>query len=675
MAFPFRRRQQDPAPTLAAGEPAATSAAATTPDDAAASDSARRTLELLELDLVAMVRQVERAAVSVADGATSTADTLSTIRERTAALSERTGEAGQTATIFSQASEAFAKSAADIGSQVMNAAGMADQASAAASAAREGIDRLQQSSQAIGNVVNLIAAIARQTTLLALNSTIEAARAGEAGRGFAVVASEVKALAVQTQQATEEIARKIEALQHDAAASIASMQRISQAIDAIRPVFESVNGAVREQGTTTHQLTENAAHASNFIASVTDGAAEIDAATTEAAAHSKGVAEAGRSVKMLSEKLKDRCTTLLRQNQQRSGREHDRLPCQLKVEIGAGATRIEATAYDISADGMLLVSPQAQRIPVEQTLEATVEWIGRCTIRISKQTEHGLLSQFERLDEKARAAIDEQLWSIREENAEFVNRALEAGDAINKLFGEAVERGSITVADLFDEIYVPIEGSNPPQFRTKFLDYVERILPGIQEPFFGRDPRTVFCAAVDRNGYLPVHNKIYSHAQRPGDVPWNTANCRNRRIFDDRAGLAAGRNERTYLIQSYPRDMGNGKTIMMREIDVPISVAGRHWGASGRRTSFRRPSRHSGALAERLWRANPERRSESRKPTSDSGSARHAVRNARSYIQNSGFAGSSLPPTLTGAMRVASPVVSSVSTATPLSVATPPAGS
>ena len=94
-----------------------------------------------------------------------------------------------------------------------------------------------------------------------------------------------------------------------------------------------------------------------------------------------------------------------------------------------------------------------------------------------------------------------------------------------------------------------------------------------------------FCAMIDRNGYLPVHNKIYSHPQRPGDVAWNTANSRNRRIFNDPAGLAAGRNQRAYLIQSYARDMGNGKTIMMREIDVPIRVKGRHWG--GFRTAYK----------------------------------------------------------------------------------------
>src|SRR6201999_4335311 len=115
-----------------------------------------------------------------------------------------------------------------------------------------------ESSAAIGNVVNLIAQIARQTTLLALNSTIEAARAGAAGRGFAVVASEVKALAVQTQNATEEIKTRIDALQKDAAGSVEAVHRISQAIDAIRPVFDSVNGAVGVQHETTDEMTDNA---------------------------------------------------------------------------------------------------------------------------------------------------------------------------------------------------------------------------------------------------------------------------------------------------------------------------------------------------------------------------------------------------------------------------------
>ncbi len=87
-----------------------------------------------------------------------------------------------------------------------------------------------------------------------------------------MVASEVKALAVQTQNATEEIKQKIDALQQDAATSIDAVHRISQAIDAIRPVFETVNGAVAEQSATTGEMAQNAAATSNFIVSVVDSA-------------------------------------------------------------------------------------------------------------------------------------------------------------------------------------------------------------------------------------------------------------------------------------------------------------------------------------------------------------------------------------------------------------------
>jgi methyl-accepting chemotaxis protein len=148
-----------------------------------------------------------------------------------------------------------------------------------------------------------------------------------------------------------------------------------------------------------------------------------------------------------------------------------------------------------------------------------------------------------------------------------------------------VSSGTLTHEALFDTDYVPIEGSDPPQFRTRSLAALENVLPAIQEPYLAADKRMTFCAAVDRNGYLPVHNRIYSKPQKPGDAAWNLANCRNRRIFDDRAGLSAARNVRPYLIQSYPRDMGNGVVVMMREIDAPVRVFGKHWG--GFRTAYK----------------------------------------------------------------------------------------
>jgi methyl-accepting chemotaxis protein len=585
MAFGLLRKRlpEPPASAVDPVVPAPTVAA----DAAGASDgdSAREILELLELELGAMIRQLERAANSVAGGAEATAATLATIRRRTDALTGRTSAAQSTATTFSQAADKFTQSAEGIGSQVRDAGKLADQASAAAHEASHNVDRLRESSAAIGNVVNLIAQIAKQTTLLALNSTIEAARAGAAGRGFAVVASEVKALAVQTQNATEEITKKIDALQKDAAGSVDAVHRISQAIEAIRPVFENVNGAVAEQNETTSEISDNAATASHFIVSVGDSAAEIDSAAREAEAHGESVAETGKAVTMFAQKLKARCAVLLRQEEREAERKRERLPCNLKIEIATARGPIAAPVYEISMEGVLICGADAERLPLHESLNATLENIGPCRIRVSEHAKAGARARFEAPDAKLAEKIQDRLWSIHDENTEFVTRAMEAGTALTRMFEDAVASGAISIDDMFDTDYAEIPGTNPVQHRTRILDWADRALPPFQEAFLAKDPRMVFCVMIDRNGYLPVHNKIYSHPQRPGDVAFNTANSRNRRIFNDTAGLAAGRNLRSYLIQSYARDMGNGKTIMMREIDVPVRVHGRHWG--GFRTAYK----------------------------------------------------------------------------------------
>jgi methyl-accepting chemotaxis protein len=186
--------------------------------------------------------------------------------------------------------------------------------------------------------------------------------------------------------------------------------------------------------------------------------------------------------------------------------------------------------------------------------------------------------EFLEMSPAVRAELERKLSSIREENREIISRAVDVANDISRVLERLVQEGKLTQDDLFDNDYIAIEGTDPPQHRTRFLSAVEDVLPPIQEALLASDSRMVFCVAVDRNAYLPVHNRKYSLPQRPGETAWNTANSRNRRIFDDRADLAAARNVRPYIIQVYPRDMGNGVTIMMREIDAPIRVFGKHWG-------------------------------------------------------------------------------------------------
>jgi len=91
------------------------------------------------------------------------------------------------------------------------------------------------------------------------------------------------------------------------------------------------------------------------------------------------------------------------------------------------------------------------------------------------------------------------------------------------------------------------------------------------------DCRITFCVAVDRNAYLPTHNRKYSQPQGKDPV-WNNANCRNRRIFADRTGLRAGRNTEPFILQTYRRDMGGGNFLLMKDLSAPITIKGRHWG-------------------------------------------------------------------------------------------------
>jgi methyl-accepting chemotaxis protein len=167
----------------------------------------------------------------------------------------------------------------------------------------------------------------------------------------------------------------------------------------------------------------------------------------------------------------------------------------------------------------------------------------------------------------------------------FITAVQKGAADIAAAFAAALAAGQITQIDLFSKTYTQIPGTDPQQVTAPFTALCDRLLPAIQEPLLALSPRIVFCAAVDLNGYLPTHNRAFSQPPRPGQRDWNAANCRNRRIFDDRVGLGAGRSTRPFLLQSYRRDMGGGQFALMKDVSAPIMVGGRHWG--GLRLAYR----------------------------------------------------------------------------------------
>ena len=451
-------------------------------------------------------------------------------------------------------------------------------------AANQSVDGLKSSSAEIGKVVDLIANIAQQTNLLALNATIEAARAGQAGRGFAVVASEVKALSVQTQTATGEIKRKIEKLQNDAAFSIAAVHRISEATKAVRPVFSNIASAVQSQAETTNGLSRNASQSSHFIGAVADGVTEIKQAAVDATAHGEIVDHSGQEFSKLAERLKTRCVIFLRLTDMGDRRRHERLPCELAVEFKVGAAVVRGQTADISEGGVLVRLREQETLPVSGILTAQIATIGACQLRLVKQSAIGLHFRFENLDEATRATLEAKLRKIRSDNTEFIDRAISTANRISSLFEDAITQQKISLDDLFDNNYAPI----PIRTRNNTVRASWICLrPSCR---ISRNPCWQAISAwsfVPRSIAMVIFRctiKSIQNRSAPARLLWNTANCRNRRIFDDRAGLSAGRVVRPYLIQNYPRQMGD-RIDMMWEIGAPIRVFGKQWG--GFRTAYK----------------------------------------------------------------------------------------
>ncbi len=173
---------------------------------------------------------------------------------------------------------------------------------------------------------------------------------------------------------------------------------------------------------------------------------------------------------------------------------------------------------------------------------------------------------------------------VEVEDSIYIRGAQGAAAEISALLEQAVASGAVSQAQLFDERYQPIAGTQPAQHQTGFNALADRLFPAVQERMLSLSDKVVFCIAVDRNGYVSTHNKKYCQPQRPGDLVWNTANSRYRRVFNDRTGLASARNSRPFLLQTYRRDMGGGKFVLLKEAAAPITVNGKHWG--GLRLAF-----------------------------------------------------------------------------------------
>ena len=152
--------------------------------------------------------------------------------------------------------------------------------------------------------------------------------------------------------------------------------------------------------------------------------------------------------------------------------------------------------------------------------------------------------------------------------------AFKCRDEVTKELEKLLASNRLNQNQLFDTFYIPIPNTYPQKYHTQYDQITDEVLRGILDKYLDMDKRLVQVIAVDVNGYIPTHNSRYTKPLT-NDTDNNTANNRTKRIVDHVAALAAARNTEPYLLQKYNRDTGE----QLEDLSVPITVAGRHWGA------------------------------------------------------------------------------------------------
>jgi methyl-accepting chemotaxis protein len=256
-----------------------------------------------EQDILGVTNSLSQAA----DGMKGLSNTLNGVVEKSHVevelVTQSAGNSSQNVNAVASAVTELSTTVREISQQINDYTTMTGSAVAASDRSVKSIYALQNATVVIGDILEIIEYVAKQTNMLALNATIEAVRAGESGKGFAVVASEVKALAEQTSKATEKITAQVSLIREHTELTKSEITDVADSIRNLDHIAGAISAAIEEQGASTEEISHN-------MHVVADGTGQISNSMEQVSAVIEQTGTAAMELQSSSDDLQSQSGTL-----------------------------------------------------------------------------------------------------------------------------------------------------------------------------------------------------------------------------------------------------------------------------------------------------------------------------------------------------------------------------